>query len=101
MSAFGPSRQFAQCSDMSEVEGRPEVAGRLQRRREWPFSDLGFSPPDVCYWGKLRKDVWAASPSVGRALVSGIDPRREPPLAGVSAHSGTVKRYARDPNVRA
>jgi hypothetical protein len=38
--------------------------------------------------GKLRKDVWAASPSVGHALVSGIDPRPEPPLAGVSAHSG-------------
>jgi len=54
----------------------------------WPVSDLRFRPPDVCYWGKLRKDVWAASPSVGHAPVSGKDPRPEPPLTGVSAHSG-------------
>lgn len=68
----------------------------LPKVRVWPSSDLRFGPPNVCYWGKVRNDVWAASPSgVGYALVSGIDPRPEPPLAGVSAHSAIRHCLAR------
>ena len=54
MTANGTKRRLLWCSDMSEVEGRPEVIGTQPKRREWHFSDPPAGSEHVRFSGWRR-----------------------------------------------